>query len=192
MSVNREFVGDPSVKHLEQPVGSNLCFATLMTGYVNGSLDIERTNATLVDEGISQEDGMTGPMMDTTLLPIENVTVTIDPILTPFGGVEDAKEIVATIDDVHRGGSPVALLYKKNISAADDSGHWVNLLGFREEDGNKQHVVLSDPLKRYQNWIDPDVLEEMVERSVASIGAYAYALSKAGVEAPVEPAEAAS
>lgn len=180
-----EFVGDATVQHLQQPAGTDLCFATMLTGYAGlGADQIARVHTQLVGGEVSDESGLTGFFAVKSTFEVDGGQVVLDPIATPFNGVEETDEVIHEIDQRHRIGSAVALLYNRSRQPGEISGHWIAISGHEMVNGVRRSYTLLDPVQQKAENAQATAVSNMVRRSVDSMGIFAYAMSRIGEAKP--------
>lgn len=180
-----EFIGDSTVEHLQLPKGSEQCFATMLTGYARlGAEQIAAVNAALVEGEVSDTDGSTSYFIAKSTFDVRGTQVVFEPIVTPFNGVEQVDEIISEINDSHRAGSAVALLYNRAYRSDVVSAHWLAVSGHTLVAGVRASYRLLDPSENTAENVRTTLLEDMVRRSTETMGVFAYAMSRAGVQKP--------
>jgi len=168
-----EFAGQPGIKHVKQPEGSELCFAAIVSALDN-QRPIEQVHEVLVDGGISTTDGSTSnPGEAQTIQLAADTKLAVEP----FVGISTERFITA-INERLQDRKPVALLHKKNDDELDDRLHWSLIAGRYHIDGETELAVIMDPMRPENAYVDPPEVTYMVERTVEFFGGvWACALS---------------
>lgn len=180
-------VGVPDIPHVKQPEGTELCFASLMAGFIGQ--DIAQVHDILSSSSVkvSESDGSTSPFMKTKDILIAGGLVTLEPIVTPMThfDAEDASYAIKAIDKQLNAvpPKPVAMLYQKPKNEGGTS-HWVIVEGHKNLNDNKGSYKIFDPQQARKKWSSPRGMETTVKRSLDASSLYAYALSKTGITKP--------
>jgi hypothetical protein len=170
--VATEFIGQPGIKHVMQPEGSDLCFAAIVSSLAD-QRPVDQVHQALVDGRISRENGW-------TLCPPEDQELQLagDEVLKlePFVGFS-SERFMAAISERFEAHKPVALLYKKDNDEPEDS-HWILLTGQYLVDGEVQLVGVMDSMQQRRTQVAPSEIADMIERTIEfNGGVYACALS---------------
>lgn len=167
------FIGAEGIKHVAQPLESELCFAAIISAVSGAS--VPEAHRALKDGKLSCEDGTTPPIVGNKKLEVAGSVVSIEPLEeadTPEG-------VMGLIDEQLIAARAVALLHKKNDTAGDKHHHWSLLTGYfqEENDGPKLAVRVIDPLRERHTFLRREEIAGMIGRSMDFRGVYAYALS---------------
>lgn len=156
-----EFVGYTDVHHVQQPEGSEQCFAAILSA-VTGA-QIHESQAALFQNGLVEDDGSTGLLFGPTELRVNEQVVTIEPI--EHDG-DDPETILGEIDEQFVAGRAVVMLYKKSAASADRQYHWSLLTGYTEHEGQKGAIHVIDPLREHATYLGRHVVRDMIGRSL--------------------------
>lgn len=168
-------VGNPEVLHVQQPAGSELCFAALSAAA--SGVTVDAAHEALTGAYLSEDDGSTPPPFEqVTEVAIANATLRIVAIQGYEQEASDTAGVISNIDESLQQGQAVALLYKKSTEPSSGM-HWVLLTGYRiHEDGSVIGVEVMDPLHVDNLVLDPLEVTDMIERSMQADGVFAYSL----------------
>lgn len=172
-----EFIGRTDIKHVAQPEGSELCFATILSSVTNS--DINTVHQNLTKNQLSSEDGSTHAPMASVSINLEKVKLAVDPIVTPLEFDISSSEVMDRIYEEFNHNNPVALMHKKNGDMEDAQYHWSLLLGRHIKGGTTEYLTVMDPLQPAMMQLSPAVIENCVTNSLNFVGVGACALSVA-------------
>lgn len=172
-----EFIGRTDIKHIAQPEDSDLCFATIATTLTGG--DIEGAHRGLVRSNLSQEDGLTVAPMQAVAVALEGVELKVDPIVTPLEFEISSDEVMQRIYEQFDQKNPVALMHKKNTKPDDNEYHWSLLVGREVSQKATEYITVMDSMQPAMAQLRPEMIEDLIDRSLNYAGVGACALSTA-------------
>jgi hypothetical protein len=149
-----EFRGYTNVEYVEQPPGSEQCFAAIISG-VSG-VPIHESQAALYDSNLVDENGGVGGLFMETSLQVGTNEVAI----TPLEAADGPETVLDQIDEQLNTGKAVALLYKKTANPEDGRYHWILLTGYHEVESEKGAFLVMDPLRDSE--LDPVPVSEEI------------------------------
>lgn len=168
-----EFIGYPA-PHVPQPDGTELCFASIGSSMTGATVDeVDRALATAK---LYNAQGEIMPMGETSL-KVPGSVMAIEPVTSPFDGIEDTKAVLGLFDAQFVAKRAVAILYKKYNGSDNNQYHWISLTGYALAIGVKGAIRTMDPLRKHINYYRREQVADMIDRSNRDLGFYAYALS---------------